>query len=98
MSSLEQVKADIQNLPEEAQALLIDFVAFLKTRYAKSESVEIAVQRQDNQNDVDQRQFLAATHQPLDLTNSAFVGMWQDRPEMQDSTAWVRQQRQQWRG
>ncbi|MGB7441262.1 MAG: DUF2281 domain-containing protein [Coleofasciculaceae cyanobacterium] len=35
---------------------------------------------------------------PLSLDNQPFVGMWQDRPEMQDSTAWVRQVRkQQWR-
>ena len=35
MNSLEQVKADIQDLPEEAQALLIDFVELLKRRYAQ---------------------------------------------------------------
>jgi hypothetical protein len=36
--------------------------------------------------------------QPLDLENDPFVGMWSDRPEMQDSTAWVREVRQQhWR-
>jgi len=35
MNSLEQVKEDIQDLPEEAQALLIDFVAILKKRYAR---------------------------------------------------------------
>ncbi|MBO1346174.1 MAG: hypothetical protein EBE86_001650 [Hormoscilla sp. GUM202] len=35
---------------------------------------------------------------PLDLENSAFVGMWRDRLEMQDSIAWVRTIRQQhWR-
>jgi hypothetical protein len=33
--------------------------------------------------------------QPLNLGNDPFVGMWSDRPEMQDSTAWVRQIRQQ---
>jgi hypothetical protein len=33
--------------------------------------------------------------QPLNLENEPFVGMWSDRPEMQDSTAWVRQIRQQ---
>lgn len=26
--------------------------------------------------------------------NEPFVGMWQDRPELEDSTAWVRQVRQ----
>jgi Protein of unknown function (DUF2281) len=34
------------------------------------------------------------TPQPLNLENEPFVGMWSDRPEMQDSTAWVRQIRQ----
>ncbi|MEA5466882.1 hypothetical protein [Leptothoe sp. PORK10 BA2] len=35
MSSLEQVQRDIQDLPAEAQALLIDFVEILKKRYPK---------------------------------------------------------------
>jgi Protein of unknown function (DUF2281) len=40
----------------------------------------------------------AQQSQPLDLDNEPFVGMWSDRPEMQDSTAWVREVRQQhWR-
>ncbi|NEP13995.1 MAG: DUF2281 domain-containing protein [Symploca sp. SIO2C1] len=35
---------------------------------------------------------------PFSLDNQPFVGMWQNRPEMQDSTAWVRQiRKQQWR-
>lgn len=32
---------------------------------------------------------------PLSFDNQPFVGMWSDRPDMQDSTAWVRQLRQQ---
>jgi hypothetical protein len=32
---------------------------------------------------------------PLNLQNQPFVGMWRDRPDTQDSTAWVRQVRQQ---
>jgi Protein of unknown function (DUF2281) len=32
-----------------------------------------------------------ANHQPLNLENEPFVGMWSDRSEMQDSTAWVKQ-------
>lgn len=39
MNSLEQVKEDIQALPEEAQALLIDFIEILKKRYAKPKQV-----------------------------------------------------------
>ena len=38
MSSLEQIQRDIQDLPEEAQSLLIDFIDVLKRRYAKPES------------------------------------------------------------
>jgi hypothetical protein len=34
---------------------------------------------------------------PLSFTDQPFVGMWSNVPEMQDSTAWVRQTRQkQW--
>lgn len=33
-----------------------------------------------------------------DLANEPFVGMWQDREDMRDSTAWVRDQRQWERG
>jgi hypothetical protein len=29
----------------------------------------------------------------LDLNNQSFVGIWKDRPEMKDSTKWVRQLR-----
>jgi len=38
-----------------------------------------------------------ASPKPLDLNNQSFIGMWQDRPEMKDSTKWVRQlRRDQW--
>ncbi|MBF2079076.1 MAG: hypothetical protein IGR76_11295 [Synechococcales cyanobacterium T60_A2020_003] len=38
------------------------------------------------------------TPRPLDLQNQPFVEIWSDRPDMQDSTAWVRLVRQQhWR-
>lgn len=39
MNRLEQVKTDIQALPEEAQDLLIDFVEILKKRYAQHDQV-----------------------------------------------------------
>ena len=29
-----------------------------------------------------------------DLRSEPFVGMWRDRPEMQDSTRWVRESRE----
>ena len=35
--------------------------------------------------------------QPITFDDQPFVGMWRERPEMQDSVAWVRQTRtQQW--
>lgn len=82
MPEFEQLKDDISTLPPAAQQLVVDFVAFLKQRYSQPE---------------------AATHQPLNLENEPFVGMWsvceappqEARPEMADSTAWVRQIRQQ---
>jgi hypothetical protein len=77
MPELEKLREDIATLPEEAQQLVSEFVAFLKQRYQPSQP---------------------ANPQPLNLENEPFVGMWSDRPEMQDSTAWVRQVRQQhWR-
>ncbi|GAB4367775.1 MAG: hypothetical protein Kow00121_06360 [Elainellaceae cyanobacterium] len=77
MPEFEQLRDDISTLPEPAQQLVIDFVAFLKQRYIQQQT---------------------APSQPLNLDNEPFVGMWSDRPEMQDSTAWVKQVRQQhWR-
>ena len=77
MSEFEQLRDDISTLPAKAQQLVVDFVAFLKQRYASPEPT---------------------THQPLNLENEPFVGMWSDRSEMADSTAWVKQIRQQhWR-
>jgi Protein of unknown function (DUF2281) len=73
----EQLSDDVSALPETAQQLIVDFVAFLKQRYAQAQTTP---------------------SRPLNLENEPFVGMWSDRPEMQDSTAWVRQTRQQhWR-
>jgi hypothetical protein len=77
MLKFEHLRDDVSALPETAQQLVVDFVAFLKQRYAHSPTTP--------------------SH-PLNLENEPFVGMWSDRPEMQDSTAWVRQTRQQhWR-
>ncbi len=42
MINLEQLKHDINDLPEEAQELLIDFVELLKKRYALSNQQEIS--------------------------------------------------------
>lgn len=77
MTEFEQLRDDISALPEPAQQLVVDFVAFLKQRYIHEQP---------------------SPPHPLDLESEPFVGMWSDRPEIQNSTAWVRQVRQQhWR-
>ena len=38
MSSLDQIQQDIQGLPDEAKALLLDFIEILKKRYLQSQS------------------------------------------------------------
>lgn len=64
-------------------------------RTNKSEIDElIASHYREEDWDNSKQPLLETTRQPLNLTDFAFVGMWQDRPEMQDSSAWVRQQRQ----
>ena len=46
-------------------------------------------------NTLKQRYASPMSTQSLDLENEPFVGMWSDRPVMQDSVAWVKQIRQQ---
>lgn len=58
------------SLPAEAQRQVIDFIAFLRQRYAV---VEPASQSSDD-----------------NFINHSFIGMWSDRQELTDSTAWVR--------
>jgi hypothetical protein len=58
------------SLPAEAQRQVIDFIAFLRQRYA---AVEPVSQSPD-----------------FDLINDSFIGMWSDRQDLTDSTAWVR--------
>jgi len=64
------IAREIALLPSEAQKQVLDFVAFLKTRYPTIEPA------QEVQNTM--------------LTEEPFVGMWRDREDMRDSTAWVR--------
>ncbi len=68
------IVSDITSLPPQAQQQVIDFVAFLKTRYP-------ARPRTGNR-------------ERTTLAEEAFIGMWRDRTDMQDSTAWVRHLRQ----
>jgi hypothetical protein len=61
----------LRTLPPTAQQQVLDFIAFLQTRYQPS----------------------AQPNNPPQITSlhdERFVGMWQDRADMQNSSAWVR--------
>lgn len=60
------------DLPPEAQQQVLDFIAFLQTRYALTRSGKLA------------RTAKAG------LKKDTFIGMWRNREDLQDSTAWVR--------
>lgn len=64
------IAQEITSLPLEAQRQVIDFVAFLKTRYITWQMVK--------------------RHKQTMLVDEPFIGMWRNREDMQDSTAWVR--------
>jgi hypothetical protein len=67
---------DIDSLPPEAQKQVIDFVAFLKTRYPTT---------------------AGASKTKRKLVDEPFIGMWRDREDLKDSSAWVRElRRREW--
>jgi hypothetical protein len=69
-----KVWQQFDELPPEAQQAVIDFIAFLRTRYAPSR--------------------LRRAVQQSKLADEPFIGMWRDREDLQDSTAWVRSVRE----
>lgn len=71
----EKIWREFAALPPEAQQLVADFIAFLRTRYKQARSNK-KVKSAGN------------------LTDEAFIGIWRDRPDMEDSSAWVRNLRE----
>ena len=70
---------EMASLPMEAQKQVIDFIAFLKTRYPTAQVVPKTKR--------------------VRLSDEPFIGMWQGREDMRDSTAWVRSlRRREWGG
>lgn len=61
---------EFSSLPPEAQQQVMDFIAFLQSRYKPS-------------------RFRRRTNSPK-LAEEIFVGIWRDRDDLQDSSAWVR--------
>jgi hypothetical protein len=64
---------DLSSLPPEAQQEVIDFIAFLKTRYPSPPAGKKTGCGK--------------------LSEEPFIGMWRERKDMRDSTAWVRDMR-----
>ncbi len=64
---------DISTLPPKAQQQVVDFIAFLKTRYKQPQTNKAA--KRNN------------------IINEPFIGMWEGRPDMRDSSKWVRNTR-----
>ena len=56
-------------LPPELQRQVLDYIAFLKARYASSRK---------------------KTGKRIPLEQEPAIGMWRDREDMADSTAWLR--------
>lgn len=73
------ISKEMIDLPIEIQKEVIDFIAFLKTRYPLTHVV-LKTKR-------------------VRLLDEPFIGMWQGREEMKDSTGWVRRLRhREWEG
>lgn len=60
-------------LPPEARQQVLDFIAFLQTRYTPSRPRKRV--------------------RPTKLAQEAFVGIWRNREDLHDSSAWVRNAR-----
>ncbi len=68
-----KIMKELSALPPNAQREAVDFIAFLRARYATQSRKSAAM--------------------PTDWTREPFFGMWRDRADITDSSAWVRAQR-----
>ncbi len=66
----EKVLREFYTLPQDAQQQVVDFIAFLQTRYKPVKS-----ERKTS---------------PTEIASEAFVGIWKNRADMSNSSAWVR--------
>lgn len=63
------IQREFSALPPDLQKQVLDYIAFLKTRYASTRK---------------------KTTKRIPLDQEPAIGMWRDRQDMKDSTAWVR--------
>ena len=67
------ISDQFNTLPPTAQRQVVDFIAFLQTKYRSVAE--------------------GKPEQKTSLADTGFIGMWSDREDMRDSTAWVRESR-----
>ena len=65
---------EFYSLPQDAQQQVVDFIAFLQTRYQPASSGMKTSRKQ--------------------LSSETFVGIWKNREDMSNSSAWVRNARE----
>jgi hypothetical protein len=65
-----RVLNEFEALPQDAQQQVIDFIAFLQTRYQPGRAKDVAKRKE--------------------ITEESFIGIWKNREDMGDSSAWVR--------
>lgn len=73
----EEVAADFLALPPDARYAAAQFIAFLRQQHAPAPASNGTTAPQKKK-----------PRKPL--SEESFVGMWRDRPEMEDSVAYVR--------
>lgn len=83
MSSESIVVEKLKALSPERQQEVLDFIEFL----------QLKDQARMSNSPIDQASQLLAAKS--DWTSDPFFGIWRDREDLQDSTAWVKQIRQQ---
>lgn len=70
----EKIWREFTSLSPELQQQVIDFIAFLRTRYTMTSARKTTTRTK--------------------LADEPFIGMWRNRKDLRDSTAWVRETRQ----
>ncbi len=67
------VLSTFDSLPPEAQRQVVDFIAFLQTRYRPTAKEK--------------------TRSKSRLSDEKYIGIWRNREDLRDSSAWVRNNR-----
>ena len=70
----QNILSDYDKLPPESQKQVLDYIAFLQTRYQIISNIR-------------------KNKPKVELAEESFIGIWRNRDDMQDISAWVRRVR-----